>query len=318
MIVFDFSGSGDYGYAGEDNRTIRLNREAILRDDDPQLKAKLAWYTATGLREGFLLDLWGKYEKEKGSYSNSDSVTRDRMEWKASLFTLKTIDILDRKFGLNVEGHKEYEIVTFALQYSSMTGKSGGFDWRSGRAQNFVIKYFFSTMNGEMSGEQLISSIVTEELEGVKEAAKATDLEAGAGFSSFFGEYGFNTTFNFWGYKKFEFSPEGKKDFQAEIFSIYFKGGVRMPGYKDEVYYEVNEYDLSLFAKTGGLPFKPIIYEDKYYQGIKVKIDCFDFLLEKFEIIKDLKNISEPFLIMYDSFGVIKEDQKYYKTNFIK
>jgi hypothetical protein len=126
-IKFDLEGSGNYGYAGEDNRTIHLNQEAILREGDPELRAKLAHYTATAMHEGLHIDqhIW---LAENGGYM--DDVTLERMAYMQST---KTLALLNLRFGLNVGG-SQYEDVAIAGAEFARTGNPYGLDM-SGRSQ---------------------------------------------------------------------------------------------------------------------------------------------------------------------------------------
>ncbi|URA09903.1 hypothetical protein [Thermospira aquatica] len=135
-IEFDLEGEGNYGYAGEDNRTIHLNREAILADDDAELRAKLAHYTATVMHEGLHLD---QHAWLAANGLEADDITLERMAYAQSTMTLA---LLQANFGLGVGGSK-YEEVAMAGAMFAMTGNPHGL-YISGRSLSKPRKLPFS------------------------------------------------------------------------------------------------------------------------------------------------------------------------------
>ncbi|URA10666.1 hypothetical protein [Thermospira aquatica] len=174
-IEFNLEGEGNYGYAGEDNRTIHLNREAILADDDAELRAKLAHYTATVMHEGLHLD---QHAWLAANGLEADDITLERMAYEQST---KTLALLNLRFGLNVGGSK-YEDVAMAGAYFALTGDSDTLDMSGrslkvkvdGKTTNVTIEDWTNTAKGRSNCIEGMAKALGVTPDKVLEALKRT------------------------------------------------------------------------------------------------------------------------------------------------
>ncbi|URA10590.1 hypothetical protein [Thermospira aquatica] len=174
-IEFDLEGEGEYGYAGEDNRTIHLNREAILADDDADLRAKLAHYTATVMHEGFHID---QHEWLAKNGYEMDDVILERMAYEQST---KTLALLSARFGLDVIGSK-YEEVARQGAYFALTGDSDTLDMSGrslkvkvdGKTTNVTVEDWTNTAKGRSNCIEGMAKALGVTSDKVLEALKRT------------------------------------------------------------------------------------------------------------------------------------------------
>jgi hypothetical protein len=131
-VRFDLTEEGHYGEAGEDNRTIHLNKEAVIRGNEKDMKAKLAWYTGTMVHEGVHID---QQEWLARTGLEVDNETLERMAYSRGA---KVVGLLDRKMGLSVAGSR-YEEVAVVGEEFARTGNAANLDM-SGRSLKVAKK----------------------------------------------------------------------------------------------------------------------------------------------------------------------------------
>ena len=102
-----------YGQADRDNSTILLSSDAVLNSSDPDLSAKVAFYTATMTHEGVMLD------------QDTSTMTPQQMEQQAYMAGTITLAALNQKFGMSVQG-SDYEDMATRGAYFALTGDADG------------------------------------------------------------------------------------------------------------------------------------------------------------------------------------------------
>jgi hypothetical protein len=180
-IVYDLEGAGNYGHAGEDNMTIHLAKDAILRGTDAGNNAKVAWYTSTFVKEGMLIDEWSNWENDTGiKSSDAGKGVKHDMEQMASANQAIALRLLKENTGIGTGydekmqnnllsqgvqnvmtgGMPEYAELEAMVNYSAITGDPGMFDWGGGRDSNAKKNLLLNSMYKEALENNDIESLL--------------------------------------------------------------------------------------------------------------------------------------------------------------
>jgi hypothetical protein len=119
-IVYDLDErGGQYGHAGEDNMTIHLAKQAILKGNAEGYDQKAAMYTSTFVREGFLIDQWKNADLREGVNTGAAGSRQNyNMEWDATKVQASSLAYLKYNKGIGTG----YEDKDFGKLLGSGTG----------------------------------------------------------------------------------------------------------------------------------------------------------------------------------------------------